>query len=131
MQPVLLPVLVLCKTCTSSTTCLALLLVHILSDRNPSCFLTALITVCFSWLTPLLHLGHKQRLEENDMYSILSEDRSEILGEELQRYYVTVIQSQKSNAKPLGRCRLRHTPAVVQVVVTSFSKYKHRYVFDS
>ncbi|KAI3365805.1 hypothetical protein L3Q82_000804 [Scortum barcoo] len=39
------------------------------------------------WLTPLLHLGHKRRLEENDMYSILPEDQCEILGEKLQRFW--------------------------------------------
>uniref|UniRef100_A0A3P8RDL9 Multidrug resistance-associated protein 4 n=1 Tax=Astatotilapia calliptera TaxID=8154 RepID=A0A3P8RDL9_ASTCA len=41
----------------------------------------------FSWLTPLLQLGQKRRLEENDMYSILKEDQSEALGEELQRFW--------------------------------------------
>lgn len=48
--------------------------------------LTALRTVCFSWLTPLMYHGHKQSLEECDMFSVLPEDQSEILGEELQRY---------------------------------------------
>lgn len=43
--------------------------------------------MCFSWLTPLLDLGQKKRLEESDMYSVLPEDRSETVGEELQRYY--------------------------------------------
>uniref|UniRef100_A0A3B4GQL7 Multidrug resistance-associated protein 4-like n=1 Tax=Pundamilia nyererei TaxID=303518 RepID=A0A3B4GQL7_9CICH len=41
----------------------------------------------FFWLTPLLQLGQKRRLEENDMYSILKEDQSEALGEELQRFW--------------------------------------------
>uniref|UniRef100_A0AAX7TN60 Multidrug resistance-associated protein 4 n=1 Tax=Astatotilapia calliptera TaxID=8154 RepID=A0AAX7TN60_ASTCA len=40
-----------------------------------------------NWLTPLLQLGQKRRLEENDMYSILKEDQSEALGEELQRFW--------------------------------------------
>uniref|UniRef100_A0A3P8RDG4 Multidrug resistance-associated protein 4 n=1 Tax=Astatotilapia calliptera TaxID=8154 RepID=A0A3P8RDG4_ASTCA len=40
---------------------------------------------CFSWLNPLLQLGQKHRLEKGDMYSVLPEDRSETLGEELQR----------------------------------------------
>uniref|UniRef100_A0A3P9ATT6 Uncharacterized protein n=1 Tax=Maylandia zebra TaxID=106582 RepID=A0A3P9ATT6_9CICH len=39
---------------------------------------------CFSWLNPLLQLG-QHRLEKGDMYSVLPEDRSETLGEELQR----------------------------------------------
>lgn len=46
--------------------------------------------VSFSWLTPLLHLGKRKRLEESDMYRILPEDRSETLGEQLQRYRITV-----------------------------------------
>uniref|UniRef100_A0A668S4I0 Multidrug resistance-associated protein 4 n=1 Tax=Oreochromis aureus TaxID=47969 RepID=A0A668S4I0_OREAU len=40
---------------------------------------------CFSWLNPLIWLGQKHRLERSDMYSVLPEDRSETLGEELQR----------------------------------------------
>lgn len=42
---------------------------------------------CFSWLNPLLQLGQKHKLEKGDMYSVLPEDRSETLGEELQRYF--------------------------------------------
>ncbi|CAK6978676.1 ATP-binding cassette sub-family C member 4-like [Scomber scombrus] len=47
---------------------------------------------CFSrvflcWLSPLLYLGHNRRLEESDLYSVLPEDGSEILGEELQRFW--------------------------------------------
>uniref|UniRef100_A0A8W4FN96 Uncharacterized protein n=1 Tax=Sus scrofa TaxID=9823 RepID=A0A8W4FN96_PIG len=38
----------------------------------------------FCWLTPLLRVGYKRRLEEDDMYSVLPEDRSAHLGEELQ-----------------------------------------------
>ncbi|KAJ4924429.1 hypothetical protein JOQ06_000669 [Pogonophryne albipinna] len=38
-----------------------------------------------SWLVPLLQLGQKRRLEENDMYRVLPEDQSKVLGEELHR----------------------------------------------
>uniref|UniRef100_A0A3B4GL42 Multidrug resistance-associated protein 4-like n=1 Tax=Pundamilia nyererei TaxID=303518 RepID=A0A3B4GL42_9CICH len=51
--------------------------------KRHECFLS----FYFSWLTPLLQLGQKRRLEENDMYSILKEDQSEALGEELQRFW--------------------------------------------
>uniref|UniRef100_A0A8W4FMW1 Multidrug resistance-associated protein 4 n=1 Tax=Sus scrofa TaxID=9823 RepID=A0A8W4FMW1_PIG len=34
----------------------------------------------FWWLTPLLRVGYKRRLEEDDMYSVLPEDRSAHLG---------------------------------------------------
>uniref|UniRef100_A0A3B4U443 Multidrug resistance-associated protein 4 n=1 Tax=Seriola dumerili TaxID=41447 RepID=A0A3B4U443_SERDU len=43
--------------------------------------------VFLCWLTPLLHLGHKRTLEESDMYSVVPEDRSQTLGEELQRLW--------------------------------------------
>ncbi|KAL3999294.1 F-box and leucine-rich repeat protein 13 [Sarotherodon galilaeus] len=42
-------------------------------------------SACFYWLNPLIWLGQKHRLERSDMYSALPEDRSETLGEELQR----------------------------------------------
>uniref|UniRef100_A0A8D3DHL7 Multidrug resistance-associated protein 4 n=1 Tax=Scophthalmus maximus TaxID=52904 RepID=A0A8D3DHL7_SCOMX len=40
-----------------------------------------------SWLYPLLQLGHKRKLEESDMYRVLPEDRSDVLGETLQRLW--------------------------------------------
>ena len=67
-----------------------LLLLLIVLDRHPPCFLTAVTPLCFSWLTPLLQLGHKRRLEECDMYSVLPEDQSEARGEELHRWSNTV-----------------------------------------
>ena len=36
------------------------------------------------WLIPLFKIGHKRRLEEDDMYSVLPEDCFQHLGEELQ-----------------------------------------------
>ncbi|CAI9178850.1 unnamed protein product [Rangifer tarandus platyrhynchus] len=39
------------------------------------------------WLNPLFKIGHKWKLEANDMYSVLPEDRSQHLGEELQGYW--------------------------------------------
>ena len=45
----------------------------------------SLFLVIFNrWLNPLFKIGHKRRLEEDDMYSVLPEDRSQHLGEELQ-----------------------------------------------
>ena len=35
-------------------------------------------------LNPLFKIGYKRRLEEDDMYSMLPEDSSQHLGEELQ-----------------------------------------------
>ena len=36
------------------------------------------------WLNPLLKIGHKRKLEKDDMYPVLLEDHSHHLGEELQ-----------------------------------------------
>ena len=36
------------------------------------------------WLNPLFKIGHKWKLEKDDMYLVLPEDHSQHLGEELQ-----------------------------------------------
>lgn len=51
-----------------------------------------------SWLNPLFVIGHKRKLEEDDMYKVLTEDSSKVLGERLQWYVnpnvsVQIIQS--------------------------------------
>lgn len=45
---------------------------------------TLFLLIFNRWLNPLFKIGHKRRLEEDDMYSVLPEDRSKYLGEELQ-----------------------------------------------
>uniref|UniRef100_A0A3P8TFX2 Multidrug resistance-associated protein 4 n=1 Tax=Amphiprion percula TaxID=161767 RepID=A0A3P8TFX2_AMPPE len=57
------------------------------SRHNPLANARILSRVFLCWLTPLLHLGYKRRLEESDMYRVLPEDRSETLGKELQRFW--------------------------------------------
>ncbi|XP_054479604.1 ATP-binding cassette sub-family C member 4-like [Anoplopoma fimbria] len=57
------------------------------SRLNPLTTARFLSRVFLCWLTPLMYLGHKRRLEESDMYSILPEDQSETLGEELHRFW--------------------------------------------
>ncbi|XP_077399671.1 ATP-binding cassette sub-family C member 4-like isoform X2 [Vanacampus margaritifer] len=53
------------------------------------------------WLSPLLHLGHKKRLEERDLYTILPEDESEVLGQDLQRCWdLEVKKATKQLRKP-------------------------------
>ncbi|XP_042835275.1 ATP-binding cassette sub-family C member 4 isoform X5 [Panthera tigris] len=57
--------------------------------------------VFFWWLNPLFKIGHKRRLEEDDMYSVLPEDRSKHLGEELQGYWdKEVLRAEKDARKP-------------------------------
>nr|CAI9712208.1 unnamed protein product [Rangifer tarandus platyrhynchus] len=55
----------------------------------------------FWWLNPLFKIGHKRKLEEDDMYSVLPEDRSQHLGEELQGYWdQEVLRAQKDAREP-------------------------------
>ncbi|XP_020821464.1 LOW QUALITY PROTEIN: ATP-binding cassette sub-family C member 4 [Phascolarctos cinereus] len=57
--------------------------------------------IFFWWLNPLFQIGHKRRLEEDDMYSVLPEDRSKTLGEELQGYWdKEVLKAEKEARKP-------------------------------
>ncbi|XP_055398814.1 ATP-binding cassette sub-family C member 4-like isoform X2 [Bubalus kerabau] len=54
-----------------------------------------------SWLNPLFKIGYKRRLEEDDMYSVLPEDRSQHLGEELQGYWdQEVLRAEKDAREP-------------------------------
>uniref|UniRef100_A0A3Q2CN40 Multidrug resistance-associated protein 4 n=1 Tax=Cyprinodon variegatus TaxID=28743 RepID=A0A3Q2CN40_CYPVA len=65
------------------------------------------------WLTPLLHMGQKRRLNENDMYSVLPEDRSESLGEELQRFWAQEVK--KATKEP-------RDPKLARVLIKAYGK---------
>uniref|UniRef100_A0A4W2FW02 Multidrug resistance-associated protein 4-like n=1 Tax=Bos indicus x Bos taurus TaxID=30522 RepID=A0A4W2FW02_BOBOX len=55
----------------------------------------------FWWLNPLFKIGHKRKLEEDDMYSVLPEDCSQHLGKELQGYWdQEVLKSQEDAREP-------------------------------
>ncbi|XP_055398777.1 ATP-binding cassette sub-family C member 4-like isoform X2 [Bubalus kerabau] len=55
----------------------------------------------FWWLNPLFKIGHKRKLEKDDMYPVLPEDRSQRLGEELQGYWdQEVLRAQKDAREP-------------------------------
>uniref|UniRef100_A0A8D1DXB2 Cystic fibrosis transmembrane conductance regulator n=1 Tax=Sus scrofa TaxID=9823 RepID=A0A8D1DXB2_PIG len=57
--------------------------------------------VLFCWLNPLFRVGYKRRLEEDDMYSVLPEDRSAHLGEELRGYWdQEVSRAEKDSREP-------------------------------
>lgn len=51
---------------------------------------------CVRWLNPLFRIGRKRKLEEDDMYEVLTEDRSEKLGQDLQRYIEGDLQNHLS-----------------------------------
>ncbi|XP_043748469.1 ATP-binding cassette sub-family C member 4-like isoform X1 [Cervus elaphus] len=51
------------------------------------------------WLNPLFKIGHKRKLEPDDMYSVLPEDRSQRLGEELQGYWDQEVKRAQKDAQ--------------------------------
>ncbi|KAM6945310.1 ATP-binding cassette sub-family C member 4-like [Aplochiton taeniatus] len=59
---------------------------------NPLASANFLSRLFFCWVFPLLRIGHRRRLEEDDMYKVLPDDRSENLGQELQRYWDREVQ---------------------------------------
>ncbi|XP_037318658.2 ATP-binding cassette sub-family C member 4-like isoform X2 [Pungitius pungitius] len=79
-------------------------------------FQLELFQVHSSWLTPLMYLGHKRSLEECDMFSVLPEDQSEILGEELQRFWDREV---KKATKELRKPKLSR--ALIKCYGTSYA----------
>uniref|UniRef100_A0A672ZRQ8 ATP-binding cassette, sub-family C (CFTR/MRP), member 4 n=1 Tax=Sphaeramia orbicularis TaxID=375764 RepID=A0A672ZRQ8_9TELE len=49
------------------------------------------------WLNPLFSTGYKRSLEEDDMFEVLAEDKSERLGHELQSYWDQSVQKANKN----------------------------------
>nr|XP_046237998.1 ATP-binding cassette sub-family C member 4-like isoform X2 [Scatophagus argus] len=62
------------------------------AKTNPAATAGLLSKIFFWWLNPLFSTGYKRRLEEDDMYEVLSEDGSETLGQDLQRYWDQEVQ---------------------------------------
>nr|XP_014335662.1 PREDICTED: multidrug resistance-associated protein 4 isoform X2 [Bos mutus] len=67
----------------------------------------------FWWLNPLFKIGHKRRLDKNDMYSVLPEDRSQHLGEELQGYWDQEVLRAKKDAQE---------PSLMKAVINCYWK---------
>ncbi|XP_061546477.1 multidrug resistance-associated protein 4 [Phycodurus eques] len=59
---------------------------------NPAGSANLLSKIIFWWLNPLFRAGYKRTLEEDDIYPVLEEDSSEILGQQLQRYWDHEVQ---------------------------------------
>ncbi|NXI28798.1 MRP4 protein, partial [Sterrhoptilus dennistouni] len=64
-------------------------------------------------LNPLFIIGHKRKLEEDDMYKVLPEDSSEKLGEELQWYWDKEVQKAKKRGK---------TPHLTKAIILCYWK---------
>ncbi|XP_008142219.2 ATP-binding cassette sub-family C member 4 isoform X1 [Eptesicus fuscus] len=69
--------------------------------------------VFFWWLNPLFKIGHKRRLEEDDMYSVLPKDRSKELGDELQRSW----EEELSRAQKVPR-----EPSLTKAIIRCYWK---------
>ncbi|MEQ2286507.1 Multidrug resistance-associated protein 4, partial [Ameca splendens] len=81
--------------------------------ENPAATANILSKIFFCWLNPLFRIGYKRRLEEEDMYELLQEDRSEVLGQELQRYWDQEVQK--------GTKEMR-TPGLTKVIIQCYWK---------
>ncbi|XP_076004890.1 ATP-binding cassette sub-family C member 4-like isoform X2 [Genypterus blacodes] len=62
------------------------------AKNNPAATANFLSKLFFCWLNPFFRIGSKRRLVEDDMYEVLSEDRSERLGQELKRCWDHEVQ---------------------------------------
>ncbi|XP_027391352.1 multidrug resistance-associated protein 4-like [Bos indicus x Bos taurus] len=67
------------------------------------------------WLNPLFKIGHKRKLEQDDMYPVLPEDRSQRLGEELQGYWNREVERAKRDAREPSL-----TKAIIKCYWTSY-----------
>ncbi|XP_040888565.1 multidrug resistance-associated protein 4 [Toxotes jaculatrix] len=83
------------------------------AKTNPAATAGLLSKIFFWWLNPLFRIGYKRRLEEGDMYEVLEEDRSENLGQDLQRYWDR--EGQKA-AKEM------RTPSLSKVIIRCYWK---------
>ncbi|XP_069577159.1 ATP-binding cassette sub-family C member 4-like isoform X2 [Brachyistius frenatus] len=63
------------------------------AKTNPAASASLLSKIFFWWLNPLFKIGYKRPLEEDDMFEVLAEDRSEKLGQELQRLWDQDVQN--------------------------------------
>ncbi|XP_058478651.1 ATP-binding cassette sub-family C member 4-like [Solea solea] len=54
---------------------------------NPAATANCLSKLLFWWLNPMFYIGNQRRLEEEDLYEVLLDDKSEIVGQSLQRHW--------------------------------------------
>nr|XP_020747155.1 multidrug resistance-associated protein 4-like [Odocoileus virginianus texanus] len=59
------------------------------------------VFISIRWLNPLFKIGYERKLKQDDLYSVLPEDRSQHLGEELQGYWNReVLRAKKDAGEP-------------------------------
>ncbi|XP_015233372.1 PREDICTED: multidrug resistance-associated protein 4-like isoform X1 [Cyprinodon variegatus] len=81
--------------------------------KNPAGTANILSKIFFCWLNPLFSIGYKRRLEEEDMYEVLPEDRSEVLGQQLQSYWDREVQRATKEMR---------TPGLTKVIIRCYWK---------
>ncbi|XP_026524765.1 multidrug resistance-associated protein 4 [Notechis scutatus] len=80
---------------------------------NPSRDANFCSRLFFCWLNPLFVIGHKRKLEEDDMYKVLTEDSSKVLGERLQWYWDKEVQKAEKEAR---------TPRLTKAIILCYWK---------
>ncbi|MXQ98195.1 hypothetical protein E5288_WYG015649 [Bos mutus] len=65
------------------------------------------------WLNPLFKIGYRRKLEPGDMYSVLPEDHSQRLGEELQRHWDQEVKRAQKDS---------HEPSLMKAIVKCYWK---------
>uniref|UniRef100_A0A0K8RTW6 Multidrug resistance-associated protein 4 n=1 Tax=Crotalus horridus TaxID=35024 RepID=A0A0K8RTW6_CROHD len=80
---------------------------------NPSWEANFCSRLFFCWLNPLFVIGHKRKLEEDDMYKVLTEDSSKVLGERLQWYWDKEVQKAEKEAR---------TPHLTKAIILCYWK---------
>ncbi|XP_052505998.1 LOW QUALITY PROTEIN: ATP-binding cassette sub-family C member 4-like [Budorcas taxicolor] len=66
------------------------------------------------WLNPLFKIGYQRKLKQDDLYSVLPEDRSQHLGEELQWYWNREVLRAKKDARE---------PSLMKAIVKCYWKF--------
>uniref|UniRef100_A0A452EG50 Multidrug resistance-associated protein 4 n=1 Tax=Capra hircus TaxID=9925 RepID=A0A452EG50_CAPHI len=66
------------------------------------------------WLNPLFKIGYERKLKQDDLYSVLPEDRSQHLGEELQGYWDREVLRAKKDARE---------PSLMKAIVKCYWKF--------
>uniref|UniRef100_A0A3Q3LYS7 Multidrug resistance-associated protein 4-like n=1 Tax=Labrus bergylta TaxID=56723 RepID=A0A3Q3LYS7_9LABR len=80
---------------------------------NPAATASFLSKLFFWWLNPLFRTGYKRRLEESDMYEVLTEDRSKNLGQALHRHWDNEMQKSTKDIR---------TPSLSKAIIKCYWK---------
>ncbi|KAI4581547.1 hypothetical protein MJG53_009990 [Ovis ammon polii x Ovis aries] len=66
------------------------------------------------WLNPLFKIGYERKLNQDDLYSVLPEDRSQHLGEELKGYWDQEVLRAKKDARE---------PSLMKAITSCYWKF--------